>query len=132
MLRPFAIVAMTRAPRSAPRTSPRPPKRLTPPITAAEIASSRSVPPPWFRFTDWSRAARTMPPTPAMTDEITKTMIRTRGTLMPRRLGVPADGVHVTTERGALREVREADEEDHHDECGEREAERPEAALGER
>ena len=49
MLRPFAIVAMTSEPRSAPRTSPRPPNRLTPPMTAAEIESSSSVPPPWLQ-----------------------------------------------------------------------------------
>ena len=49
--RPFAIVAITSAPKERVRTSPRPPKRLVPPITAAAIASSRSVPPPASRST---------------------------------------------------------------------------------
>ena len=52
MKRPFAIVAITAAPSTALRTSPRPPKRLVPPITAAEIASSSSVPPPWSGATE--------------------------------------------------------------------------------
>ncbi len=90
MFRPFAIVAMMSEPRSAPRTSPRPPNRLTPPMTAAEIESSSSVPPPTCRFTDWSRAARTIPPTPAMIPEIMKTRMRMRGTLMPERRAASA------------------------------------------
>src|SRR5438477_86549 len=35
-----------RPPKSAPLTRPRPPKRLTPPMTAAEMESSRIVPQP--------------------------------------------------------------------------------------
>ena len=46
MFIPLAIVAITSAPISAFRISPRPPNRLVPPITAAEIASISSVPPP--------------------------------------------------------------------------------------
>ncbi len=90
MKRPFAIVAITAAPSTALRTSPRPPNRLVPPITAAEIASSSSVPPPWSGATELRRPARTMPPTPAMKPEIMKTMIRIRATLMPARRAASA------------------------------------------
>jgi len=85
MFRPFAIVAITSEPSSAPRTSPRPPNRLTPPITAAEIESRSSVPPPTLRFTDWRRAERMMPPTPAIRPESMKTRILMRATLIPAR-----------------------------------------------
>ncbi len=90
MFIPFAIVVIRSAPISAFRTSPRPPNRLVPPITAAEIASISSVPPPAFRSTLWRREARTMPPSPAMKPEIMKTRIRIRVTLMPARRAASA------------------------------------------
>ena len=90
VLRPFAIVAITSAPKSASLTSPRPPKRLVPPITAAAIASISSVPPPAFRSTLLRRAASTTPPSPAIAPEIMKTMILTRATLMPARRAASA------------------------------------------
>ena len=109
MKRPFAIVAITAAPSTALRTSPRPPKRLVPPITAAEIASSSSVPPPWSGATERRLPASMMPPTPAMRPEIMKTRIRMRGDAdagAPRRLGVAADRVDVAAERRPLRDER--------------------------
>jgi hypothetical protein len=109
MFMPFAIVAMSAAPMSAFRISPRPPKRLVPPITAAEIASISSVPPPAFRSTLFRRAASTMPPRPDMNPEIMKTRIRIRGTLMPARRAasaLPTDGVDVAAERRPLRDER--------------------------
>ena len=87
---PFAIVAITAAPSTALRMLPRPPKRLVPPITAAEIASRSSVPPPWSGATERTFAASTMPPTPAISPEIMKTRIRIRATLMPARRAASA------------------------------------------
>ena len=49
-----------------------------------------------------------MPPTPAISPEIAKTMIRMRGDVdagAARRLGVAADGVDVAAERRSLRDV---------------------------
>ena len=81
---------MTSAPISALITRPRPPKRLVPPITAAEIASSSSVPPPALRSTELRRAAKITPPIPAIRPEIMKTRMRIRGTLMPARRAASA------------------------------------------
>ena len=94
-------------------------------MTAAEIASSSSVPPPWSGATEFRFAARTMPPTPAIRPEIAKTMMRMRGDVdagAPRRLGVPADGVDVAPEHGALRDVRPQDQEHGHLDARERQA----------
>ena len=66
-----------------------------------------------------------MPPTPAMTLEIMKTRMRMRCDVdagAPGSLGVAADGVDVAAERRPLREVRQADEEDDHQQAGERKA----------
>ena len=59
-------------------------------MTAAAIAFSSSVPPPTLRSTEFTFAARMMPPTPAMAPEIMKTRIRIRGTLMPARRAASA------------------------------------------
>ena len=87
---PFATVAITSEPISALITRPRPPNRLVPPITAAAIASSRSVPPPAFRSTELSREAKITPPRPAIAPEIMKTKSRMFRTLMPARLAASA------------------------------------------
>ena len=42
----YGKLAITSEPKKAAQRLPRPPNRLTPPMTAAAIASSRSVPPP--------------------------------------------------------------------------------------
>ena len=87
---PLLIIPMIRPPKSAPLTRPRPPKRLTPPITAAEIASSSSVPPPKVRSTEFRREARMTPPRPAQAPEMTKQRIRISLTLIPARRAASA------------------------------------------
>src|SRR5207253_8081096 len=57
---PFEIIAIMSAPSRALRTAPRPPNRLVPPMTAAEIAFSSVSPPPDARFTPFTRAAKKM------------------------------------------------------------------------
>ena len=114
MKRPFAIVAITAAPSTALRISPRPPKRLVPPITAAEIASSSSVPPPWSRSTradvrrehDAAEAGHR-----AGDHEDEDPDARDVDAGAPRRLGVAADGVDVAAERRALRDERPDEQE---------------------
>ena len=54
-------------------------------MTAAAIASSRSVPPPALRSTEFRRAARMTPPSPAMPEQIMKTITLTMRVLMPAR-----------------------------------------------
>src|SRR6266487_4158195 len=66
---PLATMPMISPPKSAPLTRPRPPNRLTPPITAAEIESSSSVPPPAVRSIPLRREARMTPPIAAMPAE---------------------------------------------------------------
>src|SRR5438552_581892 len=89
-LSPFAIAEMRRAPTTPSLRLPRPPKRLVPPMTAAEIASRRIVPPPAFRSTEVRRAAKTTPPSAAIALEIMKTRIRIRLTAMPARRAASA------------------------------------------
>src|SRR6478752_2291777 len=76
---------MSSAPSSAPRTSPRPPKRLTPPITAEAIAFSSRFPGGNVSPTELTWAAKTIPPIAAIVPESANTMTRMRGTLMPAR-----------------------------------------------
>jgi hypothetical protein len=54
--RSFETLPITSAPSKAAQTRPRPPNRLVPPITAAAIASSSSVPPPVWVLAACSRA----------------------------------------------------------------------------
>ena len=64
-----------------------------------------------------------MPPTPAITLEIMKTRMRIRGDVdagAASRLGVASDRVDVPSEGRPLGEEREHDEEDHHEQAGER------------
>ena len=61
-----------------------------PPITAAEIASSRIVPPPAVRSTEFRREAKMIPPTAAIAPEIMKTKIRISFTLIPARRAASA------------------------------------------
>ena len=123
MFRPFAIVAMTSEPRSAPRTSPRPPNRLTPPMTAAEIESSSSVPPPTLQVHRLEARGEDDPadaghdPRDHEDEDPDARDVDARAT---RSLRVAADGVDVAPERRALREERQPDEEDQHQERGER------------
>ena len=93
---------MRTAPSSAPRTSPRPPKRLTPPMTADAIAFSSRFPGGNVSATEFTCAAKMMPPMPAVAPEIMKTRTRMRGDVdarSARRLGISSDRVDVTAER---------------------------------
>src|SRR5919204_121951 len=110
---PLPTIPMINPPKSAPLTRPRPPKRLTPPITAAEIESRRSVPPPAVRSIEFRREARMTPPSPAIPPEIAKTMIRISFTLIPARRA--ASAFPATAPPGAETRGGEAGREDDRD-----------------
>ena len=59
-------------------------------MTAAAIELSSSVPPPKLRSTEFTLAARMMPPIAAIELEIMNTRMRIRGTLMPARRAASA------------------------------------------
>ena len=81
---------MTSEPRRADHTVPRPPNRLVPPMTAAAMASRRSVPPPVNVPAAWLRETASRPPTAARRDDSVKTATRTPVTLMPARRAASA------------------------------------------
>ncbi len=135
MFRPFATVAMTSEPSRAPRTSPRPPKRLTPPMTAAEIESRSSVPPPALQVHRLEPRGEDDPADAGHDPgdrEHEDPHARDVDAGAPRGLGVAADGVDVAPERRALREERQSDEEDEHEERSQRETLRLRAVHRER
>jgi hypothetical protein len=76
---------ITSAPSRAAQTVPRPPNRLVPPITAAAIDSSSSVPPLVWVLAACSRAVEIKPPAAARNPARAKTGIRMRVTPMPAR-----------------------------------------------
>ena len=83
--KPFETLPITSEPKNAAHTLPRPPKRLTPPMTAAAIASSRSVPPPIVVSAASRFETATSPPTEANVADSTNTVKRMRRTLTPAR-----------------------------------------------
>ena len=92
-------------------------------MTAAEIESRSSVPPPCCRFTDWSRRGEDYPadaghdPRDHEDEDADACDVDARAT---GGLRVAADGIDVATERRALREERQPDEKDQHQERCER------------
>ena len=77
------------AERSRPYT-PAAPHRLVPPITAAAIDSSSSVPPPVCVLAACRRAVEIRPPTAAKVPASAKTQMRTRATSTPARRAASA------------------------------------------
>ena len=92
-------------------------------MTAAEIASSRIVPPPAFRSTDRRREAKMIAaegghrPGDHEDGEADPLDVDAGA---PRRLGVPADGVDVAAERRPVGDERPEDQQHHHQQPGER------------
>ena len=126
VLSPLDTVAITSDPSSAPRTSPRPPKRLTPPMTAAAIAFRSSVPGGNVSATEFTlrrehdaadRCGR------ARDHEDEHPDARDVDARAPRRLGIAADRIDMPPEGRPPREEGQQDQEDHHDHAGERQPE---------
>ena len=68
---PLFMTPMTKAPITAPTTLPKPPVVDAPPIKHAAMTSS-SMPSPAFGVAVFRRAAKTSPPSAAMTPIVTK------------------------------------------------------------
>ncbi len=87
---PLEIEPITRAPRRADQAVPRPPNRLVPPMTAAAMAFSSTVPPPEPWLTANRREAAITPPIAASVEHAANTISRIRGSEMPARRAASA------------------------------------------